>query len=54
MFANILLHQVAEKAYQPVKNFDRLSFLYLAVGTLNKLVRVQKIADMRGDQMSKF
>ena len=54
MFANILLHQVVEKAYQRTKNFDRLSFLYLATGTLDKLVKMQKIADMRGDQMSKF
>lgn len=43
-----------EKAYQRTKNFDRLSFLYLATGSLDKLAKMQKIADMRGDQMSKF
>jgi coatomer protein complex subunit alpha (xenin) len=54
MFADILLRQVVEKAYQRTKNFDRLSFLYLVTGTLDKLAKMQKIADMRGDQMSKF
>lgn len=43
-----------EKAYQRTKNFDHLSFLYLATGSLEKLAKMQKIADMRGDQMSKF
>jgi coatomer subunit alpha len=46
--------QIVEKAYQRTKNFDRLSFLYLATGALDKLGKMQKIADMRGDPMSKF
>lgn len=47
-------HQIVEKAYQQTKNFDRLSFLYLATGSTDKLSKMQKIADARGDPMSRF
>ncbi|EGN92902.1 hypothetical protein SERLA73DRAFT_65083 [Serpula lacrymans var. lacrymans S7.3] len=47
-------HAIVEKAYQQTKNFDRLSFLYLATGSTDKLSKMQKIADARGDPMSKF
>ena len=43
-----------ELAYQRTKNFDKLSFLYLAVGSTDKLAKMQHIAEKRGDQMSKF
>jgi hypothetical protein len=43
-----------EKAYQQTKNFDKLSFLYLATGSTDKLSKMQKIADARGDPMSRF
>ena len=46
--------QIVEKAYQQTKNFDRLSFLYLATGSHDKLQKMQKIADSRGDPMSRF
>ena len=46
--------QIVEKAYQQTKNFDRLSFLYMAVGSTEKLTKMQKIADARGDPMSRF
>ena len=46
--------QIVEKAYQRTKNFDRLSFLYLATGSSEKLGKMQRIAEMRGDPMSKF
>ena len=46
--------QIVEKAYQRTKNFDRLSFLYLATGSTDKLTKMQKIADARGDPMSRF
>jgi hypothetical protein len=46
--------QIVEKAYQRTKNFDKLSFLYLATGSLDKLAKMQKIAESRGDPMSKF
>lgn len=42
------------KAYQQMKNFDKLSFLYLATGSTDKLSKTQKIADARGDPMSRF
>lgn len=48
------LSQIVEKAYQRTKNFDKLSFLYLASGSSDKLHRMQKIAESRGDAMSKF
>ncbi|KAF7798456.1 hypothetical protein EIP86_009677 [Pleurotus ostreatoroseus] len=47
-------HKIVEKAYQQTKNFDRLSFLYLATGSTDKLAKMQKIADARGDPMSRF
>ena len=43
-----------EKAYKQTKNFDRLSFLYLVTGSTDKLSKMQKIADARGDPMSRF
>lgn len=43
-----------EKAYQQTKNFDKLSFLYLATGSTAKLAKMQKIAEARGDPMSRF
>ena len=46
--------QIVEKAYQRTKSFDRLSFLYLATGNTNKLIKMQKIVEARGDQMSRF
>ncbi|CAK5274683.1 unnamed protein product [Mycena citricolor] len=47
-------HKVVEKAYQQMKNFDKLSFLYLITGASDKLGKMQKIADARGDPMSRF
>ena len=48
------MSQIVEKAYQQTKNFDRLSFLYLATGSTDKLVKMQHIANARGDPMSRF
>ncbi|KAI8921109.1 coatomer WD associated region-domain-containing protein [Powellomyces hirtus] len=47
-------HQVLEMAYQRVKNFERLSFLYLITGNIDKLKRMLKIAERRNDTMSRF
>lgn len=47
-------HQVVEMAYQRTKNFERLSFLYLITGNLDKLRKMLKIAEMRNDVMSRF
>lgn len=46
--------KIVEKAYQQTKNFDRLSFLYVATGSTDKLIKMQKIAEARGDPMSRF
>ena len=42
-------HQVVEMCYQRTKNFDRLSFLYLITGNLDKLKKMMKIAEIRKD-----
>ncbi|KDQ58434.1 hypothetical protein JAAARDRAFT_128617 [Jaapia argillacea MUCL 33604] len=47
-------HKIVEKAYQQNKSFERLSFLYLITGSTDKLSKMQKIADVRGDPMSRF
>ncbi|OZJ05293.1 hypothetical protein BZG36_01950 [Bifiguratus adelaidae] len=47
-------HQVVEMSYQRVQNFDRLSFIYLITGNKDKLNKMMKIAELRGDQMSRF
>ncbi|BGP32055.1 hypothetical protein JCM10296v2_003834 [Rhodotorula toruloides] len=47
-------HKIVEIAYQRTKNFDRLSFLYLITGNEDKLGKMSKIAEMRGDPMSRF
>lgn len=47
-------HIVVERCYQQTKNFDKLSFLYLTTGSTVKLSKMQKIADARGDPMSRF
>lgn len=46
--------QVVEMAYQRTKNFERLSFLYLLTGNTEKLRKMLKIAEMRGDPQSRF
>ena len=41
-------------AYQRVKQFDKLSFLYLITGDTTKLKKMLKIAEARGDTMSRL
>ena len=41
-------------AYQRVKNFEKLSFLYFMTGNIDKLKKMQKIAELRGDNMSRY
>lgn len=43
-----------EYAYQKTKNFERLSFLYLITGNIDKLGKMLKIAEMRSDVMGRF
>ncbi|KAG6040772.1 hypothetical protein E4U41_007147 [Claviceps citrina] len=47
-------HQTVEMCYQKLKQFDKLSFLYLATGDHSKLARMAKIAEHRGDFSSRF
>ncbi|KAK6970166.1 coatomer subunit alpha [Biomphalaria glabrata] len=42
-------HQIVEMAYQKTKKFDKLSFLYLITGNLDKLRKMMKIAEIRKD-----
>lgn len=44
--------EVVEMSYQKTKDFERLSFLYLLTGNLDKLKKMMKIAEMRNDSMS--
>ena len=46
--------QIVELAYQKLKNFEKLSFLYLITGNTAKLDRMGKIAEHRGDSVSEF
>ena len=47
-------HQVVEMSYQKTKDFDRLSFLYLITGDNEKLKKMLKISNMRGDIMGRY
>ncbi|KAK6245497.1 WD40 repeat - like 10 [Theobroma cacao] len=45
---------IVEYAYQRTKNFDRLSFLYLITGNMDKLSKMLKIAEVKNDVMGEF
>ncbi|PNY09984.1 coatomer subunit alpha-1-like protein [Trifolium pratense] len=45
---------IVEYAYQRTKNFERLSFLYLVTGNLEKLSKMLKIAEVKNDVMGQF
>ncbi|EEQ33275.1 coatomer subunit alpha [Microsporum canis CBS 113480] len=47
-------NQTVEMTYQRQRNFDKLSFLYVATGDQEKLSRMAKIAQHRGDFTSQF
>ncbi|EGR48167.1 vesicle coatomer complex, alpha subunit [Trichoderma reesei QM6a] len=47
-------HQIVEMCYQKLKQFDKLSFLYLTTGDHSKLARMAKIAEHRGDFTARF
>ncbi len=47
-------HQIVEYSYQKTKNFERLSFLYLITGNMEKLAKMLKISEMRTDVMGSF
>ncbi|RID60734.1 hypothetical protein BRARA_F03864 [Brassica rapa] len=43
---------IVEFAYQQTKNFERLSFLYLITGKLDKLSKLMKIAEVKNNVMA--
>ncbi|KAL1190257.1 Coatomer subunit alpha-1 [Cardamine amara subsp. amara] len=45
---------IVEFAYQQTKNFERLSFLYLITGNLEKLSKLMKIAEVKNNVMGQF
>ncbi|XP_043714233.1 coatomer subunit alpha-1 [Telopea speciosissima] len=45
---------IVEYAYQRTKNFERLSFLYLITGNLDKLSKMLRIAEIKNDVMGQF
>ncbi|KAF8020121.1 hypothetical protein BT93_G0735 [Corymbia citriodora subsp. variegata] len=45
---------IVEYAYQRTKNFERLSFLYLITGNIDKLTKMLKIAEVKNDVMGQF
>lgn len=47
-------HTIVEMTYQKLRQFDKLSFLYLTTGDGEKLARMAKIAEHRGDFQSRF
>ncbi len=54
LIANRCLFQVVEMAYQRTKNYDKLSFLYLVTGNLEKLRKMMRIAEIRKDTSAQF
>lgn len=49
-----IIQQVVEMAYQRTKNFDKLSFLYLITGNLEKLSKMTKIGMLAFSLYHKF
>ncbi|ETE60445.1 hypothetical protein L345_13813, partial [Ophiophagus hannah] len=47
-------HQIVEMCYQRTKNFDKLSFLYLITGNLEKLRKMMRIAEIRKDMSGHY
>ncbi|XP_044765066.1 coatomer subunit alpha [Coccinella septempunctata] len=47
-------HQVVEMCYQRTKSFEKLSFLYLITGNLDKLKKMTKIADIRKARSAQY
>ncbi|XP_072049664.1 coatomer subunit alpha-like [Amphiura filiformis] len=47
-------HQVVEMSYQRTKNFDKLSFLYIITGNLEKLRKMMKISEIRKDTSGQY
>lgn len=47
-------HQIVEMSYQRTKDFEKLAFLYLITGNMDKLRKMMKIAQIRKDQNGNY
>lgn len=47
-------HQLVEVCYSNLKEYDKLSFLFLLTGKYEKLEKMLGIAQNRGDNISRF
>ncbi|XP_075243514.1 coatomer subunit alpha-like isoform X2 [Convolutriloba macropyga] len=47
-------HQIVEMAYQRTKNYEKLNFLYLITGNIDKLQKMMKIAEIRKDSSGHY
>lgn len=47
-------YQIVELCYQRTKNFEKLGFLYLITGNIEKLKKMVKIAQVRKDTHGNF
>ncbi|XP_018332981.1 coatomer subunit alpha [Agrilus planipennis] len=47
-------HQIVEMCYQRTKSFEKLSFLYLITGNLDKLRKMMKIAEIRKEKSAQY
>ena len=47
-------HEVVETCYQKTKSFEKLSFIYLITGNVDKLQKMMKIAALRQDLSSQY
>ncbi|MFH4977259.1 hypothetical protein AB6A40_003968 [Gnathostoma spinigerum] len=47
-------HQVVEMSYQRTKDFEKLAFLYLITGNMEKLQKMLKIAQIRKDMNGQY
>jgi coatomer subunit alpha len=45
---------LAEKSYQVIRSLDKLNFLYSAMGSTQKLKKMQLVAGSIGDQTLRF
>lgn len=47
-------HQLVEVCYSNLKEYDKMSFLFLVTGKYEKLEKMMGIAQNRGDNISRF
>ena len=47
-------YEITEKCYQIVRSFDKLNFFYISTGSMNKLKKMQQVAQSVNDPMLRF